>query len=200
MSDETHRNGEPQPASPSESPQATVHGSEAPEPPHDEGSGGGPQTSPAGAQAPGSGGGLRLVAAAVTLPWLFLYGATGVWALGLAARSAGQGLKRVDAGYTRFVTPPQLAFVGALLLTAFAVLLVCGLLLLFGKRSVVVWLPVLLVAAGLTAGALWAGISGGIHPLMWVFLFFGLVYVTAAALLRVLQVTRAKRRATIGRS
>lgn len=145
-------------------------------------------------------GGLRILGAAVTLPWLFLYGITGVWALGVAARSAGRGLKRVDAGYTRFVTPGELAFVGALLLAAFAVLLVCGLLLLWGRRSGAAWLPLLLIAGGLTAGALWAGIYGGIHPLMWVFLFFGLVYVTIVALVRVWQVTTAERRDTIGPS
>ena len=98
--------------------------------------------------------------------------------MALAARAAGQGLRQLDAGYTRFVTPPQLAFVGALLLTAFAVLLACGLLLLFRRRTAAAWLPLLLVAAGLTAGAVWAGVSGGIHPLLWVLLFFGLAYVT----------------------
>jgi hypothetical protein len=145
------------------------------------------------------GGGLGLLGAAVTLPWAFLYGITGVWALALAARAVGQGLKQLDAGYTRFVTPPQLAFVGALLLTAFAVLLACGLLLLFRRRAAAAWLPLLLVAAGLTAGAVWAGVSGGIHPLLWVLLFFGLVYVTVVSLVRVLQVTRAERRGRIDR-
>jgi len=145
-----------------------------------------------------SGPGLRLIGAAVTLPWTFLYGITGVWAVALAARAAGEGLKRVDAGYTRFVTPAQLAFVGALLLTAFAVLLACGLLVLFRRRSGAAWLPLLLIAAGLTAGAVWAGISGGIHPLIWVLLFFGLVYATVVALVKVLKVTRAERRGRIG--
>jgi hypothetical protein len=145
----------------------------------------------------GSGSGLRLLGAAVTLPWTFLYGITGVWAVALAARAAGQGLKRVDAGYTRFVTPPQLAFVGALLLTAFAVMLACGLLLLFRRQSGAAWLPLLLVAAGLTAGAVWAGVSGGIHPLIWAMLFFGLAYVTVVALVKVLKVTGAERRGRI---
>jgi len=139
-------------------------------------------------------GGLSVLAAAVTLPWAFLYGITGVWAVALAARAAGKGLRQLDAGYTRFVTPPQLAFVGALLLTAFAALLACGLLLLFRRRTAAAWLPLLLVAAGLTAGAVWAGISGGIHPLLWVLLFFGLVYVAVISLVKVLQVTRAERR------
>jgi hypothetical protein len=145
-------------------------------------------------------GGGRLLAAAVTLPWLFLYGVTGVWAVTLAARAASQGLKRLDAGYTRFVTPPALAFVGALLLAAFAVLLACGLLLLFRRRSAATWLPLTLVAAGLTAGAVWAGIRGGLHPLFWLFLFFGLVYATVVGCVRVLQVTGAERRDTIGPS
>jgi hypothetical protein len=141
-----------------------------------------------------TGGGLSVLGAAVTLPWAFLYGITGVWAVALAARAAGKGLKQLDAGYTRFVTPPQLAFVGALLLTAFAALLACGLLLLFRRRTAVAWLPLLLVAAGLTAGAVWAGVSGGIHPLLWVLLFFGLAYVTVISLVKVVQVTRAERR------
>ena len=152
---------------------------------------------PAPAADDASGGGLSVLAAAVTLPWVFLYGITGVWALALAARAAGQGLKQLDAGYTRFVTPPQLAFVAALLLTAFAALLACGLLLLFGRRTAVAWLPLLLVAAGLTAGAVWAGVSGGIHPLLWVLLFFGLAYVTVISLVKVLQVTRVERRGRI---
>jgi hypothetical protein len=153
-----------------------------------------PETPPAVEVAPG---GLRLLGAAATLPWTFLYGVTGVWAVALAARAAGKGLRQLDAGYTRFVTPPQLAFVGALLLAAFAVMLACGLLLLFGRRTAAAWLPLLLVAAGLTAGAVWAGVSGGIHPLLWMLLFFGLVYVTVVSLVRVLQVTRAERRGRI---
>ena len=154
---------------------------------------------PAPAEGAASGGGLSVLAAAVTLPWTFLYGITGVWAVALAARAAGRGLKQVDAGYTRFVTPPQLAFVGALLLAAFAVLLACGLLLLFRRRAAGAWLPLLLVAAGLTAGAVWAGVSGGIHPLFWVLLFFGLAYVTVVSLVKVLQVTGAERRDRIDR-
>jgi hypothetical protein len=141
--------------------------------------------------------GLRLVGAVVTLPWMLLYGITGVWAVTLAAQSASRGLKQLDAGYTRYVTPAQLGFVGALLLTAFAVMLACGLLLLFGRRSGVLWLPLLLVAAGLTAGALWAGIEGELHPLLWMLFFFGLVYVVVVAAVKVLHVTRAERRDTI---
>jgi hypothetical protein len=142
-------------------------------------------------------GGLRLIGAVVTLPWMLLYGITGVWAVTLAAQSASRGLKQLDAGYTRFVTPAQLGFVGALLLTAFAVMLACGLLLLFGRRSGMAWLPLLLVAAGLTAGALWAGIQGELHPLLWVLFFFGPVYVVVIAAVKLLHVTRAERRDTI---
>jgi len=142
-------------------------------------------------------GALRLIGALVTLPWVLLYGVSGVWAVTLAAESASRGLKRIDAGYTRYVAPGELAFVGALLLAAFAVMLGCGLLILFRRRSAVAWLPLLLVAAGLTAGALWAGIEGRLHPLLWVFLFFGLVYAVVVAAVKVLHVTRVERRGTI---
>lgn len=155
-------------------------------------------------EAPGTGaarsenaGGLRLIGAIVTLPWLLLYGVTGVWAVTLAARAASQGLKQLDAGYTRYVSPGELAFVGAMLIVAFVVMLSCGLLLLFRRRSAMVWLPLLLVASGLTAGALWAGIEGRLHPLLWTFLFFGLVYVVVVAAVGVLHVTRVERRGTI---
>jgi len=151
-------------------------------------------TAPAGAADSGA---LRLIGALVTLPWVLLYGVSGVWAVTLAAESASQGLKQLDAGYTRYVTPAQLGFVGALLLTAFAVMLGCGLLLLFRRRSAMAWLPLLLVAIGLTAGALWAGIEGELHPLLWVFFFFGLVYAVTVAAVKVLHVTRVERRGTI---
>ena len=144
-----------------------------------------------------SGAGLRLLGAAVTLPWLILYGVTGTWAVLRGARAAADGLKEFDAGYTRFVTPAQVIFVGALLLTAFAVMMACALLLLFGRRSAMVWLPLLLVAAGLTAGSIWASVRGSLHPVLWVVLFFGLAYVTVVALVRVLKVTRAERRGRI---
>ena len=145
----------------------------------------------------GSSSGLRLLAAAVTLPWLVMYGITGGWAVTRGLRAAAQGLAHMDAGYTRLVTPLELVYVGALLLTGFAVLLSCAMLLLFSRRSAIVWLPVLLVAAGLTAGSVWAAVSGGLHPLLWVLFFFGLAYATAIALVRVVQVTRAGRHARI---
>ncbi len=76
-------------------------------------------------------------------------------------------------------------------------MMACALLLLFGRRSAMVWLPLLLVAAGLTAGSIWASVRGGLHPILWVMLFFGLAYVTVVALVRVLKVTRAERRGRI---
>lgn len=165
----------------------------------------GERPEPAGEAAPAeadergasAGAGLRLLGSAVTLPWLVLYGVTGVSAVTRAAQAYSAGHKRVDAGYTRFVSPGELAFFGALLLTAFAVMMACALLLLFRRRSAEAWLPLLLVAAGLTAGAVWAGISGGLHPLLWVMLFFGLVYVAVIALVQVVKVTRAERRGRI---
>jgi hypothetical protein len=154
---------------------------------------------PAGVEERGdsAGAGLRVLGSAVTLPWLMLYGVTGVSAVTRAAQAYSAGHKQVDAGYTRFVSPGELAFFGALLLTAFAVMMACALLLLFRRRSAAAWLPLLLVAAGLTAGAVWAGISGGLQPLLWLLLFFGLVYAAIISLVRVLKVTRAERRARI---
>ena len=150
-------------------------------------------------QSTTSGGGLRVLAAAVTLPWLFLYGITGAWAVSRGASAFSAGHKTIDAGYTRFVTPTELMYVGALLLAGFGVLLACALLLIFAARSATAWLPLLLVAAGLTAGSIWAAVSGDLHPGLWVLLFFGLAYVTVVALARVVQVTRAARRGRIAR-
>jgi hypothetical protein len=168
-------------------------GSEAAEPAGEAG--------PAVDAVPGEGGvagaGLRLLAAAVMLPWLLAYGILGVSAITRAAQAYAAGLKRLDAGYTRFVTPGELVFVGALLLAAFAVLLACSLLLLFGHRSAAGWLPVLLVGAGLTAGSVWAAVQGGLHPILWALFFFGLAYCIVVALIRLLQVTRAERRGRI---
>jgi hypothetical protein len=157
------------------------------------------ESSPAGIVEPNGGRGvaLRLLAAAVTLPWLVMYGITGAWAVTVGVRGAARGLPHLDAGYTRMVTPLELMYVGGLLLAAFAVLLACALLLISGRRSAMLWLPVLLVASGLTAGSVWAAISGGLHPLLWILFFFGLAYATSVALVRVVQVTRAGRRARI---
>lgn len=148
-------------------------------------------------EAERSGVGLRLLGAAVTLPWLVLYGITGAWAVTRGARAIADGLKQLDAGYTRIVTPTELLYVGTLLLAAFGVMLACALLLLFDRRSGMVWLPLLLVAGGLTAGSVWAAVRGGLHPALWVLFFFGLAYVTVVALGQVLKVTRAERRARI---
>jgi hypothetical protein len=144
-----------------------------------------------------SGAGLRLLGAAVVLPWAIFYGVTGAWAIARGARALADGLRQLDAGYTRTVTPTELLFVGALLLAAFGVILACSLLLLFDRRSGASWLPLLLVAAGLTAGSIWASVSGGLHPALWVLFFFGLAYVAIVALVRVLQVTGAQRRGRI---
>lgn len=146
-----------------------------------------------------SGGGLRLLAAAVTLPWLLAYGVTGTWAVVRGARAFAAGLPHFDAGYTRPVTPAGLMYVGALLLAAFGVMLAAALLLLYARRSATVWLPLLLVAAGLTAGSVWAAVSGGLHPGFWLLFFFGLAYVVVVAAVRVVQVTRATRRGRIAR-
>ncbi len=150
-------------------------------------------------QSAGSAGALRLLAAAVTLPWMVLYGITGAWAVTRGARALADGLEQLDAGYTRMVTPSGLMVVGALLLAGFGVTLACALLLVFQRRSAMVWLPLLLVAAGLTAGSIWAAVSGGLHPLLWVLLFFGLAYVALVALVRVVRVTRAARHGRIAR-
>ena len=206
MSDEQHSEGpRPEgPAAPAGAPEPADEGGPAPAPtveraaPAD-------QAEPAGQVAPdvtlgrgpGSGAGLRLLGAVVTLPWLILYGITGTWAVARGARAAAEGLKQFDAGYTRFVTPAEVVFVGALLLTAFAVMMACALLLLFGRRSAMVWLPLLLVAAGLTAGSVWASVRGDLSPILWVSFFFGLAYVTVVALVRILKVTGAERRGRI---
>ncbi|MBE0528744.1 MAG: hypothetical protein IH629_06040 [Thermoleophilia bacterium] len=144
-----------------------------------------------------SGAGLRVLGAAVTLPWTILYGITGTWAATRGATAFSGGLKQLDAGYTRMVTPSELMFVGALMLAGFGVMLACALLLLFGSRSAMLWLPLLLIAAGFTAGSVWAAVSGGLHPILWFLLFFGLAYVTVVALVRVVHVTRAARRGRI---
>ena len=148
---------------------------------------------------PRPGAGRRLLAAVVTLPWFLAYGITGAWAVTRGAQAYSEGLKDFDVGYTRFVTPTSVMYVGALLLAAFAVMLACALLLLFDRRSGVVWLPVFLVAGGLTAGSIWAAVRGGLAPLLWVLFFFGVAFVTVVALIRVVQVTRAERRARIVR-
>lgn len=139
------------------------------------------------------GGGLRLLAAVVTLPWMLGYGVTGAWAITRGARGVAAGVEHVDVGYTRLVTPAGVIYVGSLLLTAFAVLLACSILLVYERRSPMVWIPVLLVSAGLSAGALWAAARGGLNPGLWLLFFFGLVYVVVVAAVRIARVTRVAR-------
>jgi hypothetical protein len=141
-----------------------------------------------------SGGGLRLLAVVVTLPWMLGYGVTGAWAVARGARGVAAGAESIDVGYTRLVAPAGVIYVGALLLTAFAVLLVCSLLLVYDRRSPMAWIPVLFVSAGLSAGAAWAAARGGLHPGLWLLFFFGLVYVVVVAAVRIVRATRAARR------
>jgi hypothetical protein len=148
-------------------------------------------------RVPRPGAGWRLLAALVTLPWFLAYGITGAWAVTRGAQAYSEGLKEFDVGYSRFVTPISVMYVGALLLAALVVVLACALLLLFDRRSGTVWLPVLLVAGGLTAGSIWAAVRGDLAPLLWVLFFFGIAFVTVVALVRLVRVTRAERRARI---
>ena len=144
-----------------------------------------------------TGGSLRLLAAAVLVPWLLGYGVTGSWAVVRGASAAASGLESFDAGYTRLVSPAGVIFVGALLLAAFAVLLAAGLLLLFDSRRGVTWAAVGIVALLLTAGSVWAAVRGGLNPGLWALLFFGLVYATLVAIVVLTRLTRAPGRGRI---
>jgi hypothetical protein len=137
------------------------------------------------------GGGLRLLAAAVTVPWLVGYGVTGAWAVTRGARAVADGLSSVDVGYSRMVTPPGVILVGALLLAGFAVLLAAAMLVLYDARGRGAWAAVAVAAAVLTAGSLWAAASGGLHPGLWLLFFGGLLYAAALSLAELLRVTRA---------
>ena len=152
---------------------------------------------PAETEAAAPGGGLRLLAAAVSAPWLVGYGVTGAWAVTRGARAAADGLSSIDVGYSRLVTPPGVIFVGALLLAGFAVLLAAALLVLYDARGRAAWAAVCAVAAVLTAGSVWAAVSGGLHPGLWLLFFGGLLYAAALSLVELLRVTRAARRGTI---
>jgi len=143
------------------------------------------------------GGGRRLLAAVVTLPWMLGYGITGAWAVTRGARGVAAGSAHIDVGYTRLVTPASVIYVGALLLTAFAVLLTCSMLLMHDRRSPVAWIPVLFVSAGLAAGAAWAAARGGLNAGLWPLFFFGLGYVAVVAAVRVFGATRGARRGAI---
>jgi len=134
-----------------------------------------------------SGGGLRLLAAAVTLPWLLGYGVTGAWAVTRGARAAAGGLSSIDVGYSRMVTPAGVILVGALLLAGFAVLLAAAMLVLYDARGRGRWAAVCVVAIGLTAGSVWAAASGGLHPGLWLLFFGGLLYAAALSLVELLR-------------
>ncbi len=168
------------------------------EPRQDERLSGAPESEPTGAPPVArSGGGLRLLAAAVTAPWLVGYGVTGAWAVTRGARTAAGGLSTIDVGYSRLVTPPGVIFVGALLLTGFAALLATAMLVLYDARSRGRWATVGAVATVLTAGSIWAAVSGGLHPGLWLLFFGGLLYAVVLSLVRLLRVTRAAGRGTI---
>jgi hypothetical protein len=149
-------------------------------------------------EPPRPGGGRRLLAALVTLPWMLVYGVTGAWAITRGARGVAAGAGRIDVGYTRLVTPAAVIYVGALVLTAFAVLLAFSMLLVYDRRSPAAWSPVLFVSVGLSAGAAWAAARGGLDPGLWLLFFFGLVYVAVLAAVRIARVTRADGRAPDG--
>ena len=143
------------------------------------------------------GGGLRLLAAAVTAPWLVGYGVTGAWAVTRGARAAADGLSSIDVGYSRLVTPPGVIFVGALLLAGFAVLLAAAMLVVFDARGRGAWAAVCVAATVLTAGSVWAAVSGGLHPGLWLLFFGGLLYAAALSLVQLLRVARAAARGAV---
>ena len=140
-----------------------------------------------------TGGGLRVLAALVMLPWLLGYGVVGTWTVVRGASAAASGLKSFDAGYTRLVSPAGVILVGALLLAAFAVLLAASMLLMIGGRGAT-WAAVAVAAALLVAGSVWAATRGGLSPILWVLFFFGLVYAVAVAIVALTRVTRTSGR------
>jgi hypothetical protein len=146
-----------------------------------------------------SGGGLRVLGALVMLPWLLGYGVIGTWTVVRGASAAASGLKSFDAGYTRLVSPAGVILVGALLLAAFAVLLATSMLLMIGGRGAT-WAAVAAAAVLLVAGSVWAATRGGLSPVLWVLIFFGLVYAAAVAIVALVRATRAPERGTIARS
>jgi len=143
-----------------------------------------------------SGGGLRLLAAVVAAPWLVAYGIIGAWAVTRGARAAADGLSSLDVGYSRMVTPAGVILVGALLLAGFAVVLAAAMLVLYDARGRGAWAGVCVAAAALTAGSVWAAASGGLHPVLWLLFFGGLLY---ALLLSLVKLFRATRLAARGR-
>jgi hypothetical protein len=145
------------------------------------------------------GGGLRLLAAAVTAPWLVGYGVTGAWAVTRGARAAADGLSSIDVGYSRLVTPTGVIVVGALLLAGFAVLLAAAVLVLYDSRGRGRWVTVCIAAAVLTAGSVWAAASGDLNPGLWLLFFGGLLYAAALSLVQLLRVTRGAARGRLAR-
>ncbi|MCX6362695.1 MAG: hypothetical protein NTW58_00700 [Actinobacteria bacterium] len=122
------------------------------------------------------------------------YGVTGTWAVTRGARAAADGLSSLDVGYSRLVTPPGVILVGALLLAGFAILLAAAMLLLYDARGRGVWAAVCAVAAVLTAGSVWAAVSGGLHPGLWFLFFGGLLYAAALSAVLLLRVARGVER------
>ena len=144
-----------------------------------------------------TGGGLRLLTAAVTAPWLVGYGVTGAWAVTRGARAAADGLSSIDVGHSRSVAPVGSIVVGALLLVGFAVLLAAAMLVLYDARGRGRWAAVCVAAAVLTAGSVWAAARGGLHPGLWLLFFGGLLYVAVLCLVTLWRVTRAAGRGKI---
>jgi hypothetical protein len=131
------------------------------------------------------------------VPWLFGYGISGAWAVTRGVRAAAGGLSSIDVGYARLVTPVGVIFVGALLLSGFAVLLAAAMLLIYDARGRGAWAVVGVAAAALTAGSVWAAASGGLQPGLWLLFFGGLLYAVALSVVKLLRVTRAAGRGRI---
>ena len=125
------------------------------------------------------------------------YGVTGAWAVTRGARATADGLSSIDVGHSRSVAPVGSIVVGALLLVGFAVLLAAAMLVLYDARGRGAWAGVCGAAAVLTAGSVWAAVSGGLHPGLWLLFFGGLLYSVALSLIALLRVTRAAGRGTI---
>jgi hypothetical protein len=148
---------------------------------------------PLEAETAPTGGGLRLLAAVVTAPWLVGYGVIGTWAVTRGARAAAGGLSSFDVGYARVVTPAGVILVGALLLAGFAVLLAAAMLVLYDARVRGAWAAVCVAAVILTAGSVWAAVRGDLHPGLWLLFFGGLLYAAALSLIQLVRVTRSAR-------
>lgn len=144
-----------------------------------------------------AGGGRRLLAAVIALPWLVAYGVVGAWAVTKAARAMSDGVARVEVGYVHPVSPGSLLVVGALLLAAFATLLALALLLLWGSHRGVPWSAVAAVGWLLTAGTVWAALEGGLHPGLWPLYFFGVAYAAVLATIVAVRVARGPAGGTV---